>query len=127
MSDIAAERAYYANVSVREWVEGLEKLLEGESHSPEDDVVYVDPWEYMLETTLEGYAVVHYDGDTRDTRAFVMVLGTGGPHYEVEISATGAVEGRCYWGTGQSVCRHNQLKNYVDGVTFLADYYRAPL
>lgn len=70
--------------------------------------------ELLDAAALEIYGTARVTYDTVDVGGIVVVVGTGGPHIEFEVSWNESAEIRGYWGT-------DTVTKRVSGVTF-GDY-----
>jgi len=74
------------------------------AHFPADEYdADADLLDVLNTDALEVYATGRFhfhDGWT--VTGIVIVTGTGGPHVEAEISDSGRIVGRCYWGSDRA-------------------------
>lgn len=116
-NDTKSEVERYAELAVNE-ARQLNRIAEGlepNGQWVEDnglDEVGFDVADVLNNNALEVYANARLDtGGAKDIRSVVVVLGTGGPHYEFEIDWKGNVEGRAYWGGESATVRAYDMES----------------
>lgn len=115
MGDTRSEVERYAELAVN-GARQLNRIAEGLQPEPEwaedSGLDSFDVDDVLNNNALEVYANARLDtGGAKDIRGVVVVLGTGGPHYEFEVDWKGNVEGRAYWGGETATVRAYDMES----------------
>ncbi len=101
----------YADEVIADFCDNLRQLLDGETIEPEEGYSYSDPLDFINDEALEVYFTAKHGVGQEpqgSIRSFTIVLGTGGPHYELNIKYNGDLEGRAYWGGESATAYHGR-------------------